>query len=52
MGMDQAGLTDLMAPSPSTNPTVLLKNPYKNPHVPLIPTNQEKILIHSIRINR
>ena len=50
MGMGQAGRTDLMAPSHSL--TVLLKNLYKNPLVPLTPTNQEKILDHSIRINR
>lgn len=52
MGIDQAGLADLMAPSLSPNPTVLLKNLYKTPLAPLIPTNQEKILNHSILTNR
>jgi hypothetical protein len=50
--MDQAALEDLMAPSPGPNPTVLLKNLYKTPLAPLIRTNQEKILNHSIRTNR
>ena len=54
MGVDQAGLEDLMLPSPSPNPnpTALLKNLCKTPLVPLIQTNREEILNHSTRTNR